>query len=800
MQGKPVNPQEVCHINLITDDDEVIVKAQEENDESENIDFQMYASKCTDCQWDLKPNLYPEEFWPYLYDEWKPRVMQAWVGYDEDRIKEKLLPQMLQCDISNENPQRSREAPYVRAFVLAVMDLWFHRDENNPGTVVGHKPILELKDPENKEPVVMKQKRMSPLERASLTMRIKGMLRVGRIVPSKSQWSHAIRMVPNSDRIQSYYKKHGDDSFKNLYDKANESEVKDLCRMTGDFRLLNNRLVLQQFPLPNIKDIINRMNNKSRYSNSDAEDAFFMLLLDVASRYLTAFSTPDGHYEYTVMPQGIHLSAGAWSRVVAKVFEDIKDDDFALYVDDVVNFASLFSQHMFLWMRMADIARPSNLKFKLSKTHLNYTSQKILGQVVSKEGRRADPGLIKDILKIGVPCDVTGVRSLIGLAQVAREYIPRLSTLLEPLLRITKMSGKVDVREVWGEEQEKALGYIKHIITSEPVLLLPDCTKIFQVRVDSCKNGRGIGAILLQQGPTQAWQPVAYWSRVLSSSERKYAATALEATGMHDSILHWRQFLQNGIPFELITDHYALVWLVLKIGGDANGRLTRLILDLQQFVFSVKHSKGSQHFDADAVSRLLQIGDEPIMHTEEMLRDDEGPLTESDKEIIRMQQSQEYERIVEIVDEFRKERAIDIAEEAKQSPKGIKAVTTVRPSESSQVSMKPEGVDRFARLNQQEWEQFDKEEMEGISHIEDSLCMLSKKEMDYIKTVISDEGLAMNVVNIINAHRADVAMASVFHLRQNESDIPFEGVFIHSLNDDDVGMDDVMEMEEVHSS
>ena len=78
----------------------------------------------------------------------------------------------------------------------------------------------------------------------------------------------------------------------------------------------------------------------------------------------------------------------------------------------------------------------------------------------------------------------------------------------------------------------------------------------------------------------------------------------------------------------MITDHYALVYLVVKMDGDVHGRMSRMITDLQGFTFNVTHRSGKIHLDADAISRLLQIDEDPYINNADDLRDDLGPLTE----------------------------------------------------------------------------------------------------------------------------------------------------------------------------
>jgi hypothetical protein len=74
---------------------------------------------------------------------------------------------------------------------------------------------------------------------------------------------------------------------------------------------------------------------------------------------------------------------------------------------------------------------------------------------------------------------------------------------------------------------------------------------------------------------------------------------------MHDAIMHWAPLRNNGIPFTVIVDHHALVYLIAATVTPGNRRI--MILDFQEFNFEVEYRKGGQHADADTVSRLLRF-------------------------------------------------------------------------------------------------------------------------------------------------------------------------------------------------
>jgi len=85
------------------------------------------------------------------------------------------------------------------------------------------------------------------------------------------------------------------------------------------------------------------------------------------------------------------------------------------------------------------------------------------------------------------PTNKTQVRSFIGLAGYYREYIPHYSTIASPLTDLTKKGEPKEVR--WQEPQEKAYTSLKTMLTSAPILKLPDVYKQFVLKTDASDIG-----------------------------------------------------------------------------------------------------------------------------------------------------------------------------------------------------------------------------------------------------------------------------------------------------------------------
>ena len=86
----------------------------------------------------------------------------------------------------------------------------------------------------------------------------------------------------------------------------------------------------------------------------------------------------------------------------------------------------------------------------------------------------------------------------------------------------------------------------------------------------------GLGAVLLQKGPENEWRPVAYVSRAMTPTERRYAQIEKEALALTWACERFADYLV-GLKFHIFTDHKPLVPLF----GRKN--LEELLLRVQRF-------------------------------------------------------------------------------------------------------------------------------------------------------------------------------------------------------------------------
>ena len=79
---------------------------------------------------------------------------------------------------------------------------------------------------------------------------------------------------------------------------------------------------------------------------------------------------------------------------------------------------------------------------------------------------------------------------------------------------------------MWGEAQDEAFPKVKSELIKPTVLALFDVSVDLKVSADALLYE--LGAVLLQQN-NSSWQPVAFASRVMSDTERRYTQVEKEA-------------------------------------------------------------------------------------------------------------------------------------------------------------------------------------------------------------------------------------------------------------------------------
>ena len=215
-----------------------------------------------------------------------------------------------------------------------------------------------------------------------------------------------------------------------------------------------------------------------------------------------------------------------------------------------------------------------------------------LGFVVSSKGVEVDPSKVKAILEWPIPNTLHKVRRFHGLAMFYHRFIRNFSTIMAPITNCIKGE-----QFVWTQSATKVFEEIKKLMTSTPVLYLPDFSKVFEVTCDA--SHVGIGGVLSQEG-----HPIAYFSEKLNEAKRKYSTYDKEFYAVIQALRYWRHYLLFK-EFVLFSDHEALKYInSQKKLNPCHGKWVSF---LQEYSFFIKHAAGFENKAADALNRVVHV-------------------------------------------------------------------------------------------------------------------------------------------------------------------------------------------------
>ncbi|GFS18965.1 Pol polyprotein [Elysia marginata] len=192
---------------------------------------------------------------------------------------------------------------------------------------------------------------------------------------------------------------------------------------------------------------------------------------------------------------------------------------------------------------------------------------------------------------------IHGVDAAFHLRYAAGDNITTSSTLLTSpaLFSVQIFSQNTDSPLIFAAS--------KDVLSKAVLLIHPQPDAPTSLTVDA--SNTAVGA-QLEQRQGRSWVPLAFFSRKLSDSEKKYSAFDRELLASYSALKHFRHFLEGRL-FTLYTDHKPLTF-ALTSQTDRSPRQTRHLSFIAEFTTDIQHIKGKFNVVADTLSRLNTIG------------------------------------------------------------------------------------------------------------------------------------------------------------------------------------------------
>lgn len=368
-------------------------------------------------------------------------------------------------------------------------------------------------------------------------------------------------------------------------------------RMVIDYRKLNDITLVEPHPIPRMDTLLDGIRSPRYFSVIDLKGAYHHIRMNPSDIAKTAFVTPDGHFEWKVMPFGLKNAPATFARYMNEFVRKYQLKNTIVYFDDILIATANLESHLGTLELLFQALIKENLTVNTDKCHFLKDSVEYLGITLNRDGITAQRDKARAIQEMPRPRNKHEIMRFLGMINFYHRFIPNFAIHAIPLHNLLRKDNPWS----WTDECQDALDKLKNSITTGQVLVPFQRNKATYLYTDA--SGVGIGAVLKQEHGGEE-RAVAFFSKRLSAAQMNYSTSEQEALAIVAAIEHWKYYL-DGHRFTIKTDHKPLTWL--RSITDKNRRLFNWSIKLSTYDYKVEYLPGETNREADALSRAPTV-------------------------------------------------------------------------------------------------------------------------------------------------------------------------------------------------
>ncbi|CAN6552294.1 unnamed protein product [Malus baccata var. baccata] len=278
-------------------------------------------------------------------------------------------------------------------------------------TTCMHHIFLE----EGAKPTREAQRRLNPPMMEVVKKEIIKLLDCGVIYPiSDSRWVSPVQCVP---------KKSGVTVVANAENELVPQRIQTGWRVCIDYRKLNTTTRKDNFPLPFIDQMLERLAGYAFYCFLDGYSGYNQIVISPEDQEKTTFRCPFGTFAYRRMPFGLCNAPATFQRCMMSIFSDYVEKIIEVFMDDFSVFGDSFDSCLHNLSVILKRCVETNLVLNWEKCHFMVKQGIVLGHIISEKGIEVDKSKIDLVRHLPSPTSVREVRSFLGHAGFYRAVL-----------------------------------------------------------------------------------------------------------------------------------------------------------------------------------------------------------------------------------------------------------------------------------------------------------------------------------------------------------------------------------------
>ena len=406
-------------------------------------------------------------------------------------------------------------------------------------------------------------------------------------------------------------------------------------RWTGDIRYVNSVTERLAGSMPLMSTLLEHLSDAKVFASLDCHKGYWQIPICKKSQEICSFLTPQGIFSPTRLMQGHTDSVAVFQQTMEQVFEGLIPNQLLIWIDDLLSHASTAEELLSSLREIFQRCRDFNLRISPAKSNLGLTSIKWCGRIISGNGIKFDPEMIRGLINLKRPRTAGELQHLLAASNWIRTSLPQYAKtvghLTELLNNHQKAAGSSRKRKLskrslkWDANALRSYENLKSLLANNVELshFKYSADYVLCLFTDASESYWGI---ILTQVERSEWDrkpvraqkhhPIAFLSGRFCGSHFHWPMIIKEAYPIIIALEKLRQYLSLK-EFVLYTDHRNLVYVfnhlpkTCDVKKNVSHMLQRWHIKLMGFNYAVKHIAGADNLWADLLSRF-QSPDSPL--------------------------------------------------------------------------------------------------------------------------------------------------------------------------------------------
>lgn len=377
-------------------------------------------------------------------------------------------------------------------------------------------------------------------------------------------------------------------------------------RLVTAFNELAEHTRHQPTAMPNVDDVLRSIGQWKYVVKSDLRQAYYQILLDIASRKYVGIVTPfRGTLVYLRAVMGLPGSEASLECLLSRILGDLMmDGSVVKLADDLYTGGDSVEEVTHAWSKVLSLLEKNGLKLSPAKTVCCPTSTIVLGWLWEQGTLRASPHRINALLQCDPPKNVNRMRSFVGSYKSLSKVLRHHADYLDPFEKLCATNRPATEKVNWTDELHTDFIKAKKHLESAKMITLPRRGDALQIITDASAVGLASAMYSIRNG-----KPVL--SGLFNAKRRPHQVgwlpCELEALAITASVKHFSPYIvQSTQRTKILTDSLPCVNAFKKLARgefSSSPRVTTFLSTLSHYQVDLQHIPGKSNTFSDFASR-----------------------------------------------------------------------------------------------------------------------------------------------------------------------------------------------------